>query len=95
MADKKISKTYQQLVKQQDIKNVLDQPNTTLKNKKVVFKERHGGLTVKTSNDVLTVNEPINETTSTVVDNQSSQTQTVSTEVATQTEEIDDKESWN
>lgn len=93
MTDKPKLQTYNFLTENKSIEDILNQPNTTLKNKKEVFKKRHGGLTVKISNDVLTTNEPINKESSTALNNQSSQTQIVSTEVATQTEEIYDKKS--
>ncbi len=59
MADKNKSEIFQKITTQQDIKDILNQSNSTFKNKKGRKKERHGGLTFKfnkinTTNNQLT-----------------------------------------
>lgn len=59
MADKNKSEIFQKITTQQDIKDNLNQSNSTFKNKKGRKKERHGGLTFKfnkinTTNNQLT-----------------------------------------
>ncbi len=49
MADKNKSEIFQKIIAQQDIKDILNQSNSTFKNKKGRKKERHGGLTFKFS----------------------------------------------
>ncbi|WP_342276301.1 hypothetical protein [Spiroplasma endosymbiont of Nebria brevicollis] len=49
MTDKNKSQIFQQITKQQDIKDILNQPNATFKNNREKDKQRHGGLTIKFS----------------------------------------------
>ncbi|MBP1525837.1 MAG: hypothetical protein H9Q67_04995, partial [Spiroplasma ixodetis] len=58
MTDKTKSKTFQKIIGQQDIIDILNQPNATFKNNKGKNKQRHGGLTIKFSNDIDVNNKP-------------------------------------
>jgi len=88
------SQTFQQITTQQDIKNIFEQPNITLKNNKGFFKERHNGLTGKFStysneeSSKVVINNKLNhfDTDEIFIDSKS-----ITKEVATQTDVIEEK----
>lgn len=87
MADKTKSKTFQQITEQQDIKDILNQPNISLK-------ERHNGLTVKFS--TYSDEEPLkvvinNKLNHSDTDEISIDSKSTTKEVATQTDVIEEK----
>ncbi|BET39621.1 hypothetical protein [Spiroplasma ixodetis] len=95
MTDKTKSQTFQQITEQQDIKNIFEQPNITLKNNKGIFKERHNGLTVKFSTysneeepPKVVINNKLNhsDTNEIFIDSKST-----TKEIATQTDVIEEK----
>ncbi|WP_425381414.1 hypothetical protein [Spiroplasma endosymbiont of Polydrusus pterygomalis] len=95
MTDKTKSQTFQKIIEQQDIKDILNQPNVTFKNNRGKDKQRHGGLTIKFFSDTKEKSSPIvvnddlsqNEIFYDAVDNfdteKISQIQTITKEVAT------------
>lgn len=94
MTDKTKSQTFQQITEQQDIKNIFEHPNITLKNNKGIFKERHNGLTIKFSTysneepPKVVINNKLNhsDTNEIFIDSKST-----TKEVATQTDVIEEK----
>ncbi|WP_342254826.1 hypothetical protein [Spiroplasma endosymbiont of Zeiraphera isertana] len=58
MTDKTRLQTYNFLLENKSIEDILNQPNATFKNKNVNDKQRHGGLTIKFSNDIDVKDKP-------------------------------------
>ncbi|WP_425380857.1 hypothetical protein [Spiroplasma endosymbiont of Polydrusus pterygomalis] len=95
MTDKTESQTYKNIVNN-NLENIFEQPNITLKNNKGIFKERHGGLTGKFNNNInvndepskVVINDELNnsDTDGIFIDFNSN-----TKEVATQTDVIDKK----
>lgn len=89
--NKSKSKTYQQISTQQDIKDILNQPNFTFKNKKGEDKQRHGdGLTIKFFNNIDVNDKLINSDK-----NEISLSQTITKEVVTQIDNTEEKSTDN
>ncbi|WP_342253258.1 hypothetical protein [Spiroplasma endosymbiont of Zeiraphera isertana] len=58
MTDKTRLQTYNFLLENKSIEDILNQPNATFKNKNGNDKQRHGGLTIKFSNDIDVKDKP-------------------------------------
>lgn len=98
MTDKTKLQTFQKIIRQQDVKDMLNQSNISLKNNKGIFKARHGGLTIKFNgnkengnDDNLTSEISKDEILDNFYENESLPTQIKTKEVATQTETSKEK----